>query len=66
MDDLIAALTIFRKYGNPTFPTNCTHDTLGVMIFASEVSQEDLVALAGLDFHPDEFGTFYSHRFGSA
>jgi len=28
MDDLIKALQILRKYGNPKYPTHCEHDTL--------------------------------------
>ena len=32
MDDLIAALTILRKYGNPQWPTHCEHDILYVAI----------------------------------
>lgn len=66
MDDLIKALTIFRKYGNPSYPTHCEHDTLNVMIDPAEVSEEDLAVLAGLKFLPGEDGYFYSFRFGSA
>jgi hypothetical protein len=65
MDDLIKALTIFRKYGNPASPTHCEHDTLHVMADPSEVSAEDRDALAALGFHPDG-ESFYSFRFGSA
>jgi hypothetical protein len=68
MDDLIEALTIFRKYGNPDSPTHCTHDRLTVTIDPAVVSAEDIARLDELDFHTDgdtENG-FYSFRFGSA
>lgn len=66
MDDLIKALTIFRKYGNPWSPTNCTHDTLWVDADAEKVSAEDLAELDRLGFNVDEEnGGFYSFRFGS-
>ena len=32
MDDLITALTIFRKYSDTKYPTHCEHDTLYVLI----------------------------------
>jgi hypothetical protein len=31
MNDLIEALQIFAKYGNPDYPTHCEHDTLMIM-----------------------------------
>lgn len=65
MDDLIAALTIFRKYGNPRNPTHCEHDELTVCIEPSAVSDEDRAALEKLSFHANRDG-FYSFRFGSA
>jgi hypothetical protein len=66
MDDLIKALTILRKYGNPQNPTHCEHDVLHVAIDA-EVSEEDLLELDRLGFFPDtEYGMgFRSYRFGS-
>jgi hypothetical protein len=66
MDDLIKALTIFRKYGNPDSPTHCEHDTLTVMIDPADVTPTDRGALAAFGFHPGDEGTFYSFRFGSA
>lgn len=30
MEDLIKALQIFMKYGNPHNPFDCSHDTLSV------------------------------------
>jgi hypothetical protein len=32
MSDLIKALQIFLKYGNPDSPTHCEHDELFVMM----------------------------------
>ncbi len=66
MDDLISALTIFRKYGSPASPTHCERDTLNVMIDPAQVSADDLAALAGLGFNAGDDGLFYSFRFGSA
>lgn len=66
MDDLIAALTIFRKYANPRHPTWCEHDKLHVVgVTLEQVSEEDLVELARLNFYYSNEG-FYSFRFGSA
>lgn len=64
MRDLIEALTIFLKYGNPHYPTNCCHDALWVAIDAEVVSAEDKVALEALGFFESE-GGFKSFRFGS-
>jgi hypothetical protein len=68
MDDLIEALQIFRKYENPRWPTNCSHDQLSIMeVKPSKVSEEDTARLAELGFIVDEDeGYFYSFRFGSA
>lgn len=68
MDDLIKALTILRKYGNPNYPTHCEHDVLTVGIDPADVSEEDLAELDELGFHPsDEYpDCFESYRFGSA
>lgn len=66
MDDLIEALTILRKYGNPDYPTNCEHDELTVTIAPRLVSEEDKQRLGELDFLPDQYGEgFKSFRFGS-
>lgn len=66
MEDLIKALQIFLKYGNPDYPTHCNHDELWVDIEPEKVSEEDLEMLKSLGFFPseDESG-FYSFRFGS-
>jgi hypothetical protein len=67
MKDLIEALTIFLKYGNPRHPTNCQHDELLVNIDPDLVSPEDLKKLDELGFNPDtEYSDgFISFRFGS-
>lgn len=66
MEDLIKALQIFLKYGNPQWPTNCTHDCLYVNINPELVSDEDKALLEQLDFIEDEDSEgFISHRFGS-
>lgn len=70
MDDLIEALTIFKKYKNLKWPTHCEHDVLYIIgIDASDVSNEDTEKLEELGFIvTDEFDepSFISFRFGSA
>jgi hypothetical protein len=69
MNDLIEALTILLKYGNPYSPTHCEHDTLTIVgIEPSAVSEEDKARLDELGFFVStEYGTnFVSFRFGSA
>jgi len=73
MDDLIRALQIFRKYGNPKYPTHCEHDVLAIMdIDPDKVSKEDKAELEELGFIVDNNegsygpGMFISYRFGSA
>ncbi len=69
MRDLIEALTIFTKYGDPACPTHCEHDVLTVMIDPALVSREDKARLKELGFtEGSEFsdGVFSSWRFGSA
>lgn len=66
MEDLIKALQIFLKYGNPHSPTNCSHDELHVDIDGDLVSDEDKAELEKLSFNVDtDIGGFYSYRFGS-
>ena len=66
MEDLIKALQIFLKYGNPDYPTSCSHDELFVKIESEKVSEEDLKTLEELGFYPSDDGYgFYSFRFGS-
>lgn len=68
MKDLIEALTIFLKYKNERWPTNCSHDLLAIMaVTKEEVSEEDVQRLDELGFHwmndVDSWGSF---RYGSA
>lgn len=65
MEDLLKAIQIFLKYGNPYNPTHCEHDRLTIMICPDDVSDEDKLELERLGFHSDE-DLFYSGRFGSA
>ena len=67
MEDLIKALTILLKYGNPYSPFHCTYDTLYIWdISFSEVSEEDKKLLDGLGFFEDsEDDGFMSYRYGS-
>lgn len=68
MENLIKALQILLKYGNPEYPTHCEHDYLFVNIPYSIVSEEDTIELEKLGFRKDsEFGNdgFGSHRYGS-
>jgi len=67
MDELIEALLIFRKYGNPGCPTHCEHDTLWLCMSPDGMSEEDIEKLDTLGFHVDEDDDcFKSYRFGSA
>jgi len=66
MSDLIEALQIFLKYGNPKYPTLCEHDEFIVLIDPTEVSSEDKKRLDELGFFAREEGNFCSFRFGSA
>lgn len=66
MKDLIEALTILLKYGDPRNPTHCEHDVLRVDVNAELVSAEDLARLEKLGFFVDEeHGKFMSYRYGS-
>ncbi len=70
MDDLIEALKIFRKYGNPYNPVHCEHDVLTICdIDHEEVSTADISRLKELGFFIDDDDSeqyFISYRFGSA
>ncbi len=70
MKDLIEALTIMLKYGNPEHPTHCEHDQLTICgIDPRKVSKEDKARLKELSFDvTKQYGEpqFYSFRFGSA
>lgn len=72
MKDLIEALQIMLKYGNPHSPTHCSHDLLAICgIDPSVVSRKDIVRLEKLGFEVGDpwdcdDTMFYSHRYGSA
>lgn len=70
MKNIIEALQIFLKYGNPDYPTHCEHDVLTVVgIDPDDVSDEDKARLEDLGFIvSDEYGDpmFRSYRYGSA
>lgn len=68
MSDLIKALTVLLKYGDPRNPTHCEHDELWIVgIDPSEVSVKDIAELDGLGFFVDEDNEcFKSFRYGSA
>jgi hypothetical protein len=68
MEDLIKALQILLKYGNPDNPTHCEHDCLWIVgISPDDVSQEDKDALDKLGFFVDKSDdAFKSYRYGSA
>lgn len=67
MDDLIEALTILRKYGNPENPTYCAHDELYFCVDPTSVAPADINRLRELDVLPDfNQSCFYSFRYGSA
>ena len=79
MEDLIKALQILLKYGNPKYPTHCEHDELTIHGIEPElISAEDKKELSDLgfeiniegvydeenDYTPDE-SKIYSFRYGS-
>jgi hypothetical protein len=67
LSNLVAALQVFLKYGDPGWPTCCEHDILHICVNPQNVSQEDIKTLDVLGFiaHYDD-GDFISYRFGSA
>lgn len=66
MKELIEALQIFLKYGDPENPTHCEHDELWICgIDPNDVTDEDKERLDKLGFFFDGDG-FKSYRFGSA
>lgn len=68
MEDLIKALQILLKYGNPPYPTSCGHDELTICgIEPSKVSEEDKKELDELGFFvAEEDDCFRSFKYGSA
>jgi hypothetical protein len=68
MEDLIEALKILLRYGNPRNPTHCEHDVLTIAGICPDcVTHEDQERLKELGFIVDrDEGAFKSYRFGSA
>lgn len=68
LTNLIEALEIFKKYGDPEWPTHCSHDLLTICgISPEDVSQADKDRLDELGFFVDEDQeSFGSYRYGSA
>lgn len=68
MEDLIKALTIFKKYRNEKWPTHCEHDVLMIMaVGEKEMSEEDTQAVEKLGFHwSNEYDCWASYKFGRA
>lgn len=70
MENLIKALQILLKYGNPDSPTHCEHDVMYICgIDPDDVSVEDIKELNELGFFvSDDTGEpqFQSYKFGSA
>ena len=66
LSNLIKALQILNKYGNPDYPTHCEHDKMYVIISPSKVSDEDLDTLESLGFFPEDDESFASFKYGSA
>ena len=66
MKDLIKALQILLKYGNPDYPFHCEHDTLYICIDSENVPKEDIKELDELGIFIDkEDGQFMSFKYGS-
>jgi len=67
LEDLIEALQILKKYGNPKYPTHCEHDIMHICIDPEQVSDEDKAKLDELGFFEDEeLNCFATYRFGSS
>ncbi|MGK6342876.1 hypothetical protein ACMGDK_11590 [Chryseobacterium sp. DT-3] len=60
MEDLIKALQILIKYGNPEYPTQCEHDQLNIVgIDPESTSKEDVIELERLGFYVRIEGEYY-------
>jgi hypothetical protein len=60
MKDLIEALKILLKYGNPEYPTHCSHDELNIVgIEPEKISKEDVKKLDELGFIVQIEGVYY-------
>jgi len=80
MKDLIEALKILLKYGNPKYPTHCSHDELNIVgINPIKITKEDVkkldelgfyVQIEGVYYEDDDFeaeeSKIYSFKYGSA
>lgn len=53
LSDLVKALQIMNKYGNPDYPTHCSHDKLLVCIDPADVSKEKTSKYVMFDPTPD-------------
>lgn len=65
MEDLIKALLIFFKYGNPSLPTHCEHHVMLVSVHPDVVSKDDKEKLKELSFEPSGL-EFHSFKFGKS
>lgn len=69
MSNLIEALKIFLKYGNPDHPTHCEHDMLTICGYEQSTitSAEDVAELERLGFfYSENDDAWVSYRYGSA
>jgi hypothetical protein len=67
MKNLIEALNIFLKYGNPSYPTHCEHDELWICGYDGiTFSEEDVGKLSTLGFNNYDGDGWKSFRYGSA
>ena len=69
MDDLIEALSIFKKYMEDVrYPTMCEHDVLYVCCDRTDLPEKDVIRLEELGFVPPSGVSecWSSFRFGSA
>jgi len=67
MENLIKALQIFLKYGNPDSPTHCEHDTLYLCgIEWEDISEADQNELETLGFFNSDDDGIISYRYGSS
>lgn len=65
MKGLIEALQLLLKYANPSFPIQCEHDILYILVNSELVCDKDLERLDELGFFVEGNG-FASFRYGSA
>lgn len=66
MENLIKALQILLKYGNPDYPFQCEHDMVYVCgIDPDDVTGEDTAELKALGFVIED-DQFVSYKYGSA